>query len=177
MKTLNENLAWRHFYFVDFTQLRPFYLQWLRFCRRIDHYSSLKMLHFITAIVMILHCPAPDFNADLGYWQRALSLQDWQVSVKLVRAGELDSGTLGDIDIAVEDKTAAIRILQEQDSDLPKRLARADQRLTVVHELVHLKRMVEGATWRNEAATVAETTELVRSHHRWREAAAIERAL
>jgi hypothetical protein len=34
--------------------------------------------------------------------------------------------------------------------------------------------MVAGDDWRNEAVTVAETNALVRSHHRWREAAAIE---
>jgi hypothetical protein len=34
--------------------------------------------------------------------------------------------------------------------------------------------MVDGDAWHNEAATVAQTTELVRLHRRWREAAAIE---
>jgi len=94
--------------------------------------------------------------------------------VQLVRIGELDPDTLGDIDIQVGNKTATIRILREQDSEMPRRLARADQQLTLVHELVHLKRMVDGDAWHNEAATVAQTTELVRLHRRWREAAAIE---
>ena len=125
------------------------------------------MFHFVAAIVMYFHCPAPDFKANLGFWQRALNLQDWRVSVLLV-------DTLGDIDIEVRNKTAIIRILREQDSEMPRRLARADQQLTLVHELVHLKRMVDGDAWHNEAATVAQTTELVRLHRRWREAAAIE---
>lgn len=132
------------------------------------------MLHFITAVVMFLHCPVPDFRANLGYWKRALQLQDWRVSVMLVPAAELDSNAVGEMDIAARDKMATIRILREQDSDLPRRLARADQQLTLVHELVHLKRMVDGDAWHNEAETVAQTTALVRSHHRWREAAAIE---
>ena len=132
------------------------------------------MFHFVAAIVMFFHCPAPDFKANLGFWQRALNLQDWRVSVQLVRIGDLDPDTLGDIDIEVRNKTATIRILREQDSEMPRRLARADQQLTLVHELVHLKRMVDGDAWHNEAATVAQTTELVRLHRRWREAAAIE---
>jgi hypothetical protein len=132
------------------------------------------MFHFIAAIVIFLHCPVPDFKANLAYWQRTLNLQDWRVSVEVVRIRELDDNTVGDIDIDVRDKTATIRILREQDSELPRRLARADQRLTLVHELVHLKRMVDGDDWHNEAATVAQTTALVSLHRRWREAAAIE---
>ena len=132
------------------------------------------MLHLIAAIVMLFHCPAPNLKANLGYWQRTLNLQDWRVSVQLVPIGELEANSVGDIGIEVRDKTATIRILREQDSDMSRRLARADQQLTLVHELVHLKRMVDGDAWRNEAATVAQTTALVRFHRRWREAAAIE---
>jgi hypothetical protein len=132
------------------------------------------MFHFIAAITMFLHCPVPDFRANLGFWQRTLNLQDWRVSVQLVRIEELDANTVGDIDIKARDKTAAIRILREQDSELPRRLARADQQLTLVHELVHLRRMVDGEAWHNEAAAVAQTTELVRFLRRSREAAAIE---
>jgi hypothetical protein len=132
------------------------------------------MLHFLAAIVMLLHCPAPDLKANLGYWQRTLNLQGWRVSVQLVPIGELDDNTVGDIDINAGDKRATIRILREQDSDMSRRLARADQQLTLVHELVHLKRMVDGDAWDDEAATVAQTTALVRFHRRWHEAAAIE---
>jgi hypothetical protein len=132
------------------------------------------MFHLVAAIVMFFHCPVPDFKANLTFWQRALDLQDWRVSVQLVRAGDLDPDTLGDIDIEVHNKTATIRILREQDSEMPRRLARSDQQLTLVHELVHLKRMVDGDAWHNEAATVAQTTELIRLHRRRREAAAIE---
>jgi hypothetical protein len=132
------------------------------------------MFHLVAAIVMFFHCPVPDFKANLTFWQRALDLQDWRVSVQLVRAGDLDPDTLGDIDIEVHNKTATIRILREQDSEMPRRLARSDQQLTLVHELVHLKRMVDGDAWHNEAATVAQTTELILLHRRRREAAAIE---
>ena len=132
------------------------------------------MLRFIAAIVTFVHSPVPDFKANLAYWQRVLNLQDWQVSVQVVAIGELDYDTVGDIDIQACNKTATIRILREQDSDLSRRLARADQQLTLVHELVHLRRMVDGEDWHNEAATVAQTTALVSLHHRRREAAALE---
>jgi hypothetical protein len=132
------------------------------------------MFHFVAAIAMLFHPPAPDFRANLGFWQRTLDLQDWRVSVQLVPIGELDENTVGDIDIKDRDKTATIRILREQDSEMPRRLARADQQLTLVHELVHLRRMVDGEAWHNEAATITQTTELVRFLRRKREAAAIE---
>jgi hypothetical protein len=132
------------------------------------------MFHFVAALAMLFHPPAPDLRANLGFWLRTLDLQDWSVSVRLVAIWELDENTVGDIDIHAREKTATIRILRERDSELPRRLARADQQLTLVHELVHLRRMVDGEAWHNEAATVAQTTELVRFLRRKREAAAIE---
>jgi hypothetical protein len=133
-----------------------------------------EMFHFLTAVVMFLHCPAPNLESNLGYWQRELGLQDWKISVRLVAVGELERNTLGDIEVVSRNKTAIVRILREQDSDLARCLARSDEQLTLVHELVHLKRRISGDDWGNEAATVAETTALVRAHRRWREAAAIE---
>ena len=137
-------------------------------------YYITEMLRLITAALMYFHCPAPDFHANLTYWQHELQLEDWRVSLYVVPAEELSRNVVGEMDIVAQEKSVTIRILREQDSDLPRRLARADQQLTLVHRLVHLKRMVNGDAWHNEAETVAQTTALVRSHHRWREAAAIE---
>jgi len=123
---------------------------------------------------MFFHCPALNLESNLSYWQHELGLQDWRISVRLVAVHELDRNTLGDITVLSHDKTAIVRILREQDSDLTRCLARSDEQLTLLHELVHLKRRVGGDDWGNEGATVAETTALVRAHHRWREAAAIE---
>jgi len=121
---------------------------------------------------MLVHCPAPNLGEDRGYWQRNFSLQTWQISVRVVPASELGPDIVGDMHIE-RAGVATVRILREQDSDLPRCRARADEELTLLHELVHLKRRVAGEDC-GEVAIVAETTEIVRAYHRSREAAAIE---
>jgi hypothetical protein len=133
------------------------------------------MLRLLAAVVMFFHSPAPKLDANLRYWQDVLGLREWRISVRLVSSSELDANTVGCIEPSGELKKAVIRILSEHEYDLPVRLARADQQLTVVHELVHLERFVKGDVgWRDEPPTVERTTSLVLEHRRWREATAIE---
>jgi hypothetical protein len=87
----------------------------------------------------------------------------------------LTDGTSGDIDTDITNKTALIRIMHDQDSDLSGRLARADQLITIAHEMVHLSKLRSGqADWQDESATNMETDALLRKHHRWLEMCAVE---
>jgi len=131
----------------------------------------------LVAFLLALYAPRPDFQAVVHYWQHELALEDWNVSVQLVSATDLDDKTLGDIAPNLETKSAVIRILREQDYHLPIRSARADQRLTVAHEMVHLKRFVypEPVSWTDEGATDRETFEVLQQHSRWRELSVLER--
>jgi hypothetical protein len=78
------------------------------------------------------HLSATQIDRDLRYWQAKLGLEEWQVEVLRVRGSELDTNTVGDIVVSPESKSATVRILREQDSDLPPRQARADEELTLM---------------------------------------------
>jgi len=75
----------------------------------------------------------------LWYWQKRLNLEDWNVSVSVVRAADLKPKTLGNIHWDLEKKTAAIRVLDPADYELPFRDMLDDMEFTVVHELIHLE--------------------------------------
>ncbi|HYI97592.1 MAG TPA: hypothetical protein VEX68_28900 [Bryobacteraceae bacterium] len=109
------------------------------------------------------------------YWQRELGLEDWKITTQVVGRQELQSGTIGDIEPDIQTKTAAMRILRESDSDLHGRLARAEQRNTIAHEMVHLLNYAKGnPNWRTEGATNMQTARLIVKHRRWFEMLALE---
>lgn len=75
----------------------------------------------------------------LWVWQRRLNLQAWQISVVVLRAGELKPKTLGNIHWDREKQTATIRVLDPADYHLPLTAMLQDIEFTVVHELIHLE--------------------------------------
>jgi hypothetical protein len=132
------------------------------------------MGRFVILLLSLLR-PVPELHRCVGYWQRELKLQDWKIELRMVAEYDLDHGTLGDIEPNRAAKTAVMRIMHEKGSDLPRRLALADQRFTVVHEMVHLRRFADGDPgWGNEIATNTEANRLVRKQRRWLEWLAIE---
>ena len=75
----------------------------------------------------------------LSVWQKRLNLQDWNISLLVVRSSELKPKTLGNIHWDAEKKTAAIRVLDPADYKLPFAEMLQDLEFTVVHELIHLE--------------------------------------
>jgi hypothetical protein len=47
-----------------------------------------------------------------------LNLQDWTITMRVVNEGDLDNGTIGDIEPNRTSKTAVIRLMHESESDL-----------------------------------------------------------
>ncbi len=83
---------------------------------------------------------AEAFSSEkLWAWQKRLNLQDWKISVLVVRTAELKPKTLGNIHWDGEKKTAVIRVLDPADYKLPQRAMLDDMEFTVVHELIHLE--------------------------------------
>ena len=134
------------------------------------------MLHVIFVLASFV-APAPRLDDRVQYWKRVLHLDQWRISVRVVQRRELADGTQADIETDTATKTAFIRVLREEDSDLPRRLARADQQVTIAHEMVHLSKLVRlgQSSWQDESATNAETDALLRVHHCWRELLVVER--
>jgi hypothetical protein len=72
-------------------------------------------------------------------WQKRLKLQDWNLTVKMVRPTDLKPKTLGNIHWDAESHTATIKVLDIADYKLTFEEALKDQEFTVVHELLHLQ--------------------------------------
>ncbi|MGH9626841.1 MAG: hypothetical protein ACRD7E_00535, partial [Bryobacteraceae bacterium] len=77
-------------------------------------------------------------RAWLDKWQARLSLEEWQIEARIVRAWELPQGTVANVHWSLPKKKATIRIMNSIDSNLPKSEILEDTELSVVHELVHL---------------------------------------
>jgi hypothetical protein len=75
----------------------------------------------------------------LSQWQKRLNLQDWDVTLEVVRSTELRPRTLGNIHWDNEKKTAVIRVLDPADYRLTYQAMLDDMEFTVVHELIHLE--------------------------------------
>jgi hypothetical protein len=133
------------------------------------------VLRFFLVLASYLS-PLGDLPRCVEYWQRELGLEDWKITLQIVRQQDLQSGTLGDIEPDIQTKTAVMRILRESESDLRGRLARAEQRNTIAHEMVHLRNFAKGdPNWRTEGSTNSQTAHLIIKHRRWFEMLALER--
>lgn len=83
---------------------------------------------------------AEKYGAErLSMWQKRLNLQDWNISLLVVRSTELKPKTLGNIHWDTDKKTAVIRVLDPADYKLPFSEMLQDIEFTVVHELIHLE--------------------------------------
>ena len=71
-------------------------------------------------------------------WQKRLRLQDWIISIKLVRERDMDlEGVQGEVFWVIEKKMATIKILDPIDYP-PDNMEPQDMENTLVHELLHL---------------------------------------
>jgi hypothetical protein len=77
-------------------------------------------------------------DSKLAVWQERLKLEEWQISVVMVRQSDLPPKTMGGIRWDKGKKSAVVWVLNPSDYRLPYREMLDDMELTVVHELVHL---------------------------------------
>lgn len=77
-----------------------------------------------------------ELHKCLAYWQERLRLQDWQVSIKVVRAMEI-SGNWGEVEKWPLRKQALIQLTAEADR-LKTHPFYEPIEQTLVHELLHL---------------------------------------
>jgi hypothetical protein len=113
------------------------------------------MTRFVAAL-LILGCgvtlaraataPAPGTTVTqaqldrwLRLWQNRLALAEWDIDARIVRQDDLNPDTLGNLKWNLKSHTAAIKVLDPRDYDMPAGQIPADIERTVVHELVHLE--------------------------------------
>lgn len=75
----------------------------------------------------------------LRLWQGRLALDEWQIEAHIVRQSDLNADTLGNLKWNARSHTAAIKVLDPRDYDMPAAQIPADIERTVVHELIHLE--------------------------------------
>jgi hypothetical protein len=127
------------------------------------------------ALLLALSWPDAGLDAGVSFWQRELGLEEWAIVVRVVSDRELGGRIEGDIDIDAAAKRAVIRVMRLEDSDLPRWRARAAQRYTIAHELMHLHLHAKGDPDRsNEKVVDATLVKLMRMKGRWHELMGIE---
>lgn len=76
---------------------------------------------------------------QMHFWQRRLGLEDWNLSVRLVRQSEIDPNAWGTAEWDPNAKTGVISVLDPRDYNLRGGELKFDQECTIVHELVHIQ--------------------------------------
>lgn len=72
-------------------------------------------------------------------WQKRLGLDDWSVTLQVVRQSEIDPNAWGSSHWDARAKTATIQVLDPRDYNLKGADLRLDMECTIVHELVHIQ--------------------------------------
>lgn len=72
-------------------------------------------------------------------WQQRFKLEDWNLSVVMIRRADMRPGTRGQIRWDKEKRSAVIWVLDAADYHLPFNEMLDDMEFTIVHELIHLE--------------------------------------
>lgn len=78
-------------------------------------------------------------DQKLKSWQRRLGMDDWRLTVRLVRQKDLDKNTWGNAEWDPDGRTGTISVLDPVDYNLKGGELRLDMECTIVHELVHIQ--------------------------------------
>jgi hypothetical protein len=78
-------------------------------------------------------------DRQLKTWQRRLGLEDWNLTLRLVRQTEIDHNSWGAAEWDPATKTGTISVLDPRDYNLHGGELRLDMECTIVHELVHIQ--------------------------------------
>jgi hypothetical protein len=72
-------------------------------------------------------------------WQKRLGLEDWEISLRVVRQTELARDVWGASEWNDRTRKAVIKVLDPRDYNLRGGELRLDMECTIVHELVHIQ--------------------------------------
>jgi|SRR5579871_1197336 len=76
---------------------------------------------------------------QMKFWQKRLRLDDWNLTVRLVRQSEIDHNSWGAAEWDPDAKTGTISVLDPRDYNLRGGELKLDMECTIVHELVHIQ--------------------------------------
>jgi hypothetical protein len=75
----------------------------------------------------------------MRHWQKRLGLDDWNLSVRVVRQSQLDPDSWGTAEWDPKSMTAVINVLDPRDYNLKGADLKLDMECTIVHELLHIQ--------------------------------------
>jgi hypothetical protein len=75
----------------------------------------------------------------LKFWQKRLGLEDWTMTLRVVRQTEINPDAWGTAEWDPTAKTALINVLDPRDYNLKGAELKLDMECTIVHELVHIQ--------------------------------------
>ncbi|MGC9948660.1 MAG: hypothetical protein ABSF64_20015 [Bryobacteraceae bacterium] len=78
-------------------------------------------------------------DRQLKTWQRRLGMDDWRLTIRLVRQNDLEKNTWGNAEWDPQGKTGTIKVLDPLDYNLRGADLKLDMECTIVHELVHIQ--------------------------------------
>jgi hypothetical protein len=78
-------------------------------------------------------------DRQMHFWQKRLGLEEWNLSVRLVRQSEIDRNSWGASEWDPEARTGTISVLDPRDYNLHGGELKLDMECTIVHELVHIQ--------------------------------------
>lgn len=92
----------------------------------------------------VLSCSATNplethLDQRLKFWQKRLGLDDWTMTLRVVRQREINPDAWGSAEWDPTAKTALINVLDPRDYNLKGAELKLDMECTIVHELVHIQ--------------------------------------
>jgi hypothetical protein len=95
---------------------------------------------FLSVIACFAMSPVEShLDRQLRSWQKRLGMEEWRLTVRLVRQWNLDKNTWGNAEWDPAEKTGTISVLDPADYNLKGGGLRLDMECTIVHELVHIQ--------------------------------------
>jgi hypothetical protein len=78
-------------------------------------------------------------DRQMKTWQKRLGLEDWSLTLRVVRQWQMDPDAWGTSEWDPDAKTGVINVLDPRDYNLKGSELRRDMECTIVHELVHIQ--------------------------------------
>jgi hypothetical protein len=102
------------------------------------------MRYLLGFLVFAFLCPASTsvesrLDRQMKFWQKRLGLEEWNLSLRLVRATQLNRNSWGTAEWDPERKVGFINVLDPRDYNLKGGELKLDMECTIVHELVHIQ--------------------------------------
>jgi hypothetical protein len=103
------------------------------------------MMRVVAALLLVaFSCSAMNpletrLEHQMKTWQKRLGLEEWNLSVRIVRQSEIDRNSWGAAEWDPEAKTGMISVLDPRDYNLHGSDLKLDMECTIVHELVHIQ--------------------------------------